>query len=320
MSTKRIVAVIISLLNAVLFVGLFLPLYEGENVLSGYAPYSYIITAFAILGMVTCILNKKVEMNYLTSGALILNVGGTLLNNILEGNSFAPGLGFWVYLIDGFLLLGVTFGYGVLAGPAGPPRPPRPPKPPKQKATQVVGGQGNPTSNTNGIVQQTNSLNMNMPVNNFQSLPVQQVEKEKAPMDLLLGGPQQPNSATAHMSELGLHSINITQDNLQGIDPNAVQAAPAPGGVPITNVSQQVPSAFPTNITQAPPVIQQAPAPGADVQQQMQQQVGQMQQQPVQQQLPPQPRPDLLAGSAMSGQMDNSPFNPQPPQGPGQFI
>ena len=60
MSTKRIMAVIIALLNAVLFVGLFLPLYEGENVLSGYAPYSYIIIGLAVIGMITCILNKKV--------------------------------------------------------------------------------------------------------------------------------------------------------------------------------------------------------------------------------------------------------------------
>lgn len=319
MSTKRILAVIIALLNAVLFVGLFLPLYDEENILSGYAPYSYVIIGFAVLGMVTCILNKKVELNYLTSGGLILYVGGTLLNNIMEGNSFTPGLGYWVYLIDGFLLLGVTFGHGMLAGPAGAPKV-KAAKPVKPKTTAVQGGIGNPTTNTNGVVQQTNSLNMNMPVNNFQSLPVQQVEKEKAPMDLLLG--TQPNAATSHMSELGLHSINISQDNLNGIDPNAQQAPVQPGGVPITNVSQQVPSAFPTNITQAPPVIQQAPAPapGADIQQQMQQQAQAMQQAPAQQQLPPQPRPDLLAGSAMSGQLDNSPFNPQPPQGPGQFI
>ena len=319
MSTKRIMAVIIALLNAVLFVGLFLPLYEGENVLSGYAPYSYIIIGLAVIGMITCILNKKVELNYLTSGALILYVGGTFLNNVLEGNSFAPGLGFWVYLIDGFLLLAVVFGHGMIGGPASAPKVKTKPV----KAQPVKGGQGNPTTNTNGIVQQTNSLNMNMPVNNFQSLPVTQVEKEKAPMDLLLGGAQ-PNSATAHMSELGLHSINITQDNLNGIDPNAQAQAQAPqGGVPITNVAQQqVPSAFPTNITQAPPVIQQAPAPapGVDIQQQMQQPAGAVPQQPVQQQIPPQPRPDLLAGSAMSGQLDNSPFHPQPPQGPGQFL
>ncbi len=285
MNSKRIVSIAIAAMNAILFAGLFLPYSNDQNLLNSLAPYSYIIAIYAIVGMVTCILNRKIEMNFLASGTIIAQFGGILIT-ILQNGYDLSGLkiGFYVYLVVGVILLILTIVYSIMASGASQ-------RGSGKLTTTTVNG-GTPTNG--GLVQQTNSLNMNMPVNNFKSLPVQLAEKEKAPMDMLLGGapqgvaaPQlQPNTVQSHMSELGLQSINISQDNPSGVVQNQMippQAlnAPAPQIQP-----------FPTNIVQAPPVNQA--------------QAG--------------PRPDLLAGSGMSGQLDNSPYNPNPPQGPGQFL
>jgi hypothetical protein len=333
MSLKRIVSILIALLNAILFVGLFLPFSGDNNVLKATAPFSYIILGFAVLGMLTCILNKKVELNYLTSGGIITLYVATLIGTIQNGlNINSLKIGFYAYLIAGVLILIFTFVQSCLSV--------SPSKVKVDKKKEIKQGQGNPTTNTNGVVQQTNSLNMNMPVNNFQSLPINQVEKEKAPMDLLLSPqPAGQNLITSHMNELGLHSVNISENNLNGVDPNAAAPVPVAGvEVPITNEPQQIPSAFPTNITQAPPVVGQPPIvgqppvagqPPVDAQPQVPPMAGQVGMPPMGgqvgvpqmgAQVPAQPRPDLLAGSQMSGQMDNSPFNPVAPQGPGQFL
>ena len=282
MSTKRIVSILIAVANAIIFVSLFLP-YSGDlNILESLAPSSYIIIAYTIIGMLACILNKKVELNFLTSGT-ILAILITSLIMVLDGGGSLGNLsfGFYVFFIDALLLFIFTFMHGIVRGGRG------------VTTTAVMG-----TSSTGGVVQQTNSLNMNMPVNNYQSLPVSKKEKKKAPMDMLMGAPQQqaPNTVQSHMTELGLQSINISQDNLTGIDPNAaqvVQAVPAQA-MPQQPVAQQqvVQQAMPVQSVPAQPPV--APQPGG--------------------------RPDLLAGSQMSGQMDNSPFNPVPPQGPGQFL
>ena len=49
MSPKRIVSIVIAVLNAILFVGLFLPYSANSNVMTALDPYSYIIIIFAIV-------------------------------------------------------------------------------------------------------------------------------------------------------------------------------------------------------------------------------------------------------------------------------
>ena len=280
MNTKRIVSIAIAVINAILFAGLFLPYSNDQNLLNALAPYSYIIALYAIVGMLMCILNKKIEFNFLASGTIIAQFGGILITILQNNYNLAElKIGFYVYLVAGIVLLILTTIYSIISGGASQ-------RGSGKLTTTAVGG----TTTNNGVVQQKNSLNMNMPVNNFQSLPVQKVEKEKAPMDMLLGGASntnmQPNTVQSHMNELGLQSINITQDNPTGAIQNQMVNPQS-----VNQPAQQL-QPFPTNIVQAPPV-NQAPAG---------------------------PRPDLLAGSGMSGQMDNSPFHPNTPQGPGQFL
>ena len=296
MSTKRIVSILIAVVNAIIFIGLFLP-YSGDmNVMESTAPYSYLILAYAIIGMLTCILNRKIELNYMTSGTILAIMISVIIVMIQDEIGLDDlSIGFFVFLIAGILLFALTFVHGFLRGGVSS----------RKAQTTAVSG----TTNTGGVVQQTNSLNMNMPVNNYQSLPVTQKEKEKAPMDMLMSAG--PNTVQSHMTELGLQSINISQENPNGVVPNAAAPVGVPIGMP-QPVAEQTP-AIPQTIVQQQPV-QQAP-----VQQPIQQAVAQPGA-PAPAPVPQQPRPDLLAGSQMSGQMDNSPFNPVPLQGPGQFL
>jgi hypothetical protein len=164
------------------------------------------------------------------------------------------------------------------------------------------------------------------------------VEKKKAPMDILLAGKDAPvplgstviqgnnNTVQSHMAELGLQSINISADNLTGEARASFGQPIAPGQIPQQPPHKIVQSPFgapkPNPVPQ--PAVQPAGAmpqqiPNAGVQQPMPQQMpqqmpGQMPQQGM-------PKPDLLAGSSMSGQLDNSPYNAKPIQpGQGQFF
>ena len=297
MSTKRMVSIIIAVLNAILFVGLFLPFSQGINVFNALDSNAYLIIIFAIVGMLMCILNKKIELNYLTGGA-ILGIFTPIIINYVRDYSFGSffssvSIGFFAYFLDGILLVVMTTIHGTLTNNR---------RFKSDKATTT-------TSNGNVSTQQTNSLNMNVPVNNFKSLPIKRKEKKKAPMDMLMQKESnQPANVQSHMSELGLHSINISKDNLTGVDPNAQQTinVQQPVQQPAQPVVEMQPAQTPmtvNNLYQAPGQVQQ-PAPA-------------MPQQPMQ---PQAPRPDLLAGSEMSGQMDNSPYNPNNNQGPGIFF
>ena len=246
------------------------------------------------------------------------------------GGQLSIGFGFIAIAVLTLFVLIATFIHGFFAKGISSK---------KGKKVTVVNGQ---QSQQTGM--KTNSLNMNMPVNNYQSLPVTRVEKQKAPMDILLAGKDAPvplgstviqgnnnnnnNTVQSHMAELGLQSINISADNLTG-------EAPASFGQPLPPqpVQQQVvqspfgapkPEPVPQPAPQPAGVMPQ-PIPNAGAQQPMPQPMTQPmpQQQPQQQPMPQQAmaKPDLLAGSSMSGQLDNSPYNAQPIQpGQGQFF
>ena len=304
MSSKRVVSIIIAVLNAVIFVGLFLPYSGGVNVLTALDPYSYIIIVYAVAGMIMCILHKKIEINYLTGG-LVLALCLTILISVLKVMPInylfqSVQIGYYVYFIDSIAMIVMTTIHGSLSN--------------KRRGLKEVGGTA-PT-------QITNSLNMNVPTNNYKSLPVNQKQKKKAPMDMLMGGPSQPADAKEHMGELGLQSINISADNLTGAQPAKAQ----PVNVQHLNVQPAQPVELNVgSLYQSMDGVQQ-PAPPPITQQPVVQQAPQAPQQPANapaaQPAPAQPmaRPDLLAGSEMSGQMDTSPYNPQSMDGPGIFF
>ena len=317
MSPKRIVSIIIALLNAVLFVGLFLPYSGGINVLTALDPYSYIIIVYAVIGMIMCILHKKIEMNYLTGG-LVLALCLTIMISVLKMMPItylfqSVQIGYYVYFIDSIAMIVMTTIHGNLSNKRS------------SRGLKEVNG--------NVPTQTTNSLNMNVPLNNFKSLPVNQKQKKKAPMDMLMGGGAGPATAQEHMGELGLQSINISKDNLTGTQPVKAQ----PVNVQHLNVQPAQPAELNVGSlfqsadgaqqqVAAVPVQQAAPVVNQQVVQQAQPAAGQQLVQPdaipeaQPQTAPPPPRPDLLAGSEMSGQMDASPYNPQNNGGSGIFF
>ena len=323
MSTRRVLGFAISLMEIIILITMFLSYgvnANGEtiNMMSALAPYSYVVFAFIGIGIITGIIGIKTEMNYLSAGANTMLIIGTVITLINYVNQYQQKLslpiGFIIYIVATFILLIATFIYGFMDKKSSRP------KIKKGKETVVNGG----------TQQVTNSLNMNMPVNNYQSLPVQMAEKKKAPMDVLLAGKDDPvpigstvvggAGVQSHMAELGLQSINISKDNPTGAMPNMApqmiqpqpmqQQVPQPEIPPIAPAPQIQPQDIPP-IAPAPQMIQTQPMAQPQMQQQVPQGVPQQ----------PMAKPDLLAGSTMSGQMDTSPFNSQPVQpGQGQFF
>ena len=302
MTTKRVLGFAISLLNIILVVTMLFPYSEQGSLLAAGAPTTYVIVGYAVIGVILGIAGAKVQMNFMSAGASTFFAASLLIGlfkaSSESGNLILP-IGVILFAVVSLLLFIATFIYSFMDKGSSKSKS-------KKKVTVVTGQtQGGPQ-------QMTNSLNMNMPVNNYQALPVNMVEKQKAPMDVLLAGKDNPvplgstvvggAGVQSHMAELGLQSINISKDNLTGAAPEPVAPLqPQPASM------VQPPMQQPLQNTQPMPVMQ----PGM-------QQVPQAQPAPV-----PQagPRPDLLAGSQMSGQMDNSPFNQQTVQpGQGQFF
>ena len=290
MTTKRVLGFAISLLNIIMVVTMLFPYSDQGSLLAVGAPTTYIIVGYAVLGVILGIIGIKVQMNFLSAGASSLYAASILIGLFTYAKESGEGvvlpIGTILFAVVSVVLFIAVFIYSFLDKGAASVK--------SKKKVTVVNAQ-----TQGGPQQMTNSLNMNMPVNNYQALPVNMVEKQKAPMDVLLAGKDNPvplgstvvgGGVQSHMAELGLQSINITQDNPTG-------AQPMPSA-PLT----QPPLSQPLQNTQPMPVMQpQTPAP--------------------QPQQPMQPRPDLLAGSQMSGQLDNSPFNQQTtPPGQGQFF
>ena len=292
MTTKRVLGFAISLLNIIMVVTMLFPYSDKGSLLVVGAPTTYIIVGYAVIGVILGIVGVKVQMNFLSAGASTLYASSILIALFTYASETGQGvvlpIGTILFAIVSVILFVATFIYSFMdKGSSGAKA--------KKKVT-VVNGQ-----TQGGPQQMTNSLNMNMPVNNYQALPVNMVEKQKAPMDVLLAGKDNPvplgstvvggAGVQSHMAELGLQSINISKDNPTGAQPmNQAPLAQPPMQQPLQN-------------TQPMPVMQ--PQVGAP--------------QPA-----PQPmgqRPDLLAGSQMSGQLDNSPYNQQTTQpGQGQFF
>lgn len=292
MTTKRVLGFAISLLNIIMVVTMLFPYSDKGSLLAVGAPTTYIIVGYAVIGVILGIVGVKVQMNFLSAGASTLYASSILIALFTYASETGQGvvlpIGTILFAIVSVILFVATFIYSFMdKGSSGAKA--------KKKVT-VVNGQ-----TQGGPQQMTNSLNMNMPVNNYQALPVNMVEKQKAPMDVLLAGKDNPvplgstvvggAGVQSHMAELGLQSINISKDNPTGAQPmNQAPLAQPPMQQPLQN-------------TQPMPVMQ--PQVGAP--------------QPA-----PQPmgqRPDLLAGSQMSGQLDNSPYNQQTTQpGQGQFF
>ena len=332
MSLKRVLGLSLSLLDLIVIVSLFLPYSAGKGLF--FASDSAMISAIILLvmsaiGFLFGIIGKNVEINYANFGAATF-YGLSILVTVIQAGATADffknvQFGFYVFMFGAVFGLIGSLVYNLTKGPDK-----------SNKTVTVVNG-----SNNNGVQQRTNSLNMNMPVNNYQSLPVNIAEKKKAPMDVLLRGKDSEvplgstvvgnNTVQSHMTELGLKSINISKDNLTGAIPGQlppVQKLPMPGqepvpGMPGMPASQQMPMPAAQPVQQAAPVnpavaaINQQINPGA---QQVQAQPG-MPVAPVGQpgmpgapmtQTAPQ-KPDLLAGSSMSGQLNSSPYN-EPPQ------
>jgi len=316
MTTRRVLGFTISLLQLILIVSMFLPFANNYTAFEALKPLSFLMIGFSALGFLLGIIGAKVELNYISVGVSITELVTTLIAMITQGGQLSIGFGFIAIAVLTFFILIATFIHSFFAKGVSPKK--------GKKVTVVNGGQ------TQQAGMKTNSLNMNMPVNNYQSLPVNRVEKKKAPMDILLAGKDAPvplgstviqgnnNTVKSHMAELGLQSINISADNLTG-------AAPASFGQPIA--PGQMPQQQPQQVVQSPfgdpkpnPVPQPAVQPAGVMPQQIPNAPAQ---QPMPQPMPQQgmPKPDLLAGSSMSGQLDNSPYNQQPIQpGQGQFF
>ena len=290
MTTKRVLGFAISLLNIIMVVTMLFPYSDQGSLLAVGAPTTYIIVGYAVLGVILGIIGVKVQMNFLSAGASSLYAASILIGMFTYAKESGEGvvlpIGTILFAVVSVVLFIAVFIYSFLDKGTASVK--------SKKKVTVVNAQ-----TQGGPQQMTNSLNMNMPVNNYQALPVNMVEKQKAPMDVLLAGKDNPvplgstvvgGGVQSHMAELGLQSINISKDNPTGAQPMAV--------APLT----QPPLSQPLQNTQPMPVMQpQTPAP--------------------QPQQPMQPRPDLLAGSQMSGQLDNSPFNQQTtPPGQGQFF
>lgn len=298
MTTKRVLGFAISLLNIIMVVTMLFPYSDQGSLLAVGAPTTYIIVGYAVLGVILGIAGIKVQMNFLSAGASSLYASSILIGLFTYASESGEGVvlpvGTILFAVVSVVLFIAVFIYSFMdKGSSGAKA--------KKKVT-VVNGQ-----TQGGPQQMTNSLNMNMPVNNYQALPVNMVEKQKAPMDVLLAGKDNPvplgstvvggAGVQSHMAELGLQSINITQDNPTGAQPMASAPLSQP---PLSTPPMQQPlqNTQPMPVMQPQPAAQPAPAPQ-----------------------PMQPRPDLLAGSQMSGQLDNSPFNQQTtPPGQGQFF
>ncbi len=316
MSTRRVLGFTISLLQLIIIVAMFLPFANNFNAFNALKPLSYVMIGFSALGLLLGIIGAKVELNYIFVGVSITELATTVIAMVTSGGKLSLGFGFIaIAVLTLFVLIG-TFIHGFFAKGATSKK--------GKKVTVVNGGQ-----QQNGM--KTNSLNMNMPVNNYQSLPVNRVEKKKAPMDILLAGKDAPvplgstviqgnsnNTVQSHMAELGLQSINISADNLTGESPASFGQPIAPGQIPQQPPQQIVQSPF--GAPKPDPVPQPAVQPAGVMPQQIPNAPAQ---QPMPQPMPQQgmPKPDLLAGSSMSGQLDNSPYNAQPIQpGQGQFF
>lgn len=317
MSTRRVLGFTISLLQLIIIVALFLPFASNVNAFTALKPISFVMIGFSAIGLILGIIGAKVELNYISVGVILTELITTIVASLMEGSQVTLNFGFFaIAVLTLFVLIG-TFIYGFMVKGVSPK---------KQKVTVVNGQQ-----KQNGT-QRTNSLNMNMPVNNYQALPVTRVEKQKAPMDILLAGKDNPvplgstviqgnNTVQSHMAELGLQSINISADNLTGEQPQPFAQQPVPPAPQAQQPAIQSPFGPPQPLNQVQPAMPEVqpipPAqPGAPMPQPIPNAGGQA---PMPQ--PAMQKPDLLAGSSMSGQLDTSPYNAQPVQpGQGQFF
>ena len=343
MSLKRILGFTISLMDLIIIAAVALMPY-GVNATTGVyesllsislAP-ALVLIIFHAIGFLFGILGKKVEINFVPLGASLFYTLSVFVGTIISGTLTSlfqnAGMGYHVIFVASIFGMVGTVIHDLSSDDKSP-----------KPAVTVMGN-----SNPNGVQQRTNSLNMNMPVNNYQALPVTVTEKQKAPMDILLRGKDAPppmgstvvqgNTVQSHMTELGLKSINISQDNLTG----AVQTQPSnePQLQQIPPMNQQMVGTMPAQAPMGQMPGQMMPeTPIPAMPQVAPMQIGQVPAQPplVEQAVPgavqpapmpqapagpaPMQKPDLLAGSAMSGQLDSSPYNSAPVQpGQGQFF
>ena len=356
MSLKRILGFTISLLDLIIIAAIAIMPYGVnastgvyESLLSVSKAPAIVLIVFSAIGFLFGILGKKVEINYANIGASLFYTLSVFVSTIMSGTLTSlfqnAGLGYHVIFVASIFGFAGTVIYAFSKDSNETSKP----------KVSVVGNTQN-----SGMQQRTNSLNMNMPVNNYQALPVTVQEKQKAPMDILLRGKDAPppmgstvvqgNTVQSHMTELGLKSINISQDNLTGAVqtqpsnepqlqqiPPMNQNMPVPGG-PALEQTMQMPGVAPQMgqpmpgqmmgeapmpgiPSVAPMTIGQAPGQPPLVEQNVPGGVPNNQMPPAPQGPVPMPKPDLLAGSAMSGQMDTSPYNSGPIQpGQGQFF
>ena len=338
MSLKRILGLTISLMDLIIIIAMFLPYSGSQSLMAASGAAAMPLIVMNAIGFIFGVIGKKSEINYANTGAALFFAVYILLVSINQNAmvEFLQNVGISYYILFVASLFGFL-GSAVYSFTSTAP---------KEKKPAKVSTQG-------GIQQRTNSLNMNMPVNNYQALPVTVQEKQKAPMDVLLraGDPTPPpigtqvvqgNTVQSHMSELGLKSINISQDNLTGAVQTPMNNEPQLQKIPPMTAQPMIMGGvppMPNQMNNVPGTMMEDPIPGIPTVAPMQIQPQQAKpplveqtvpggipnQQPVPGQQAPMaqnmPKPDLLAGSAMSGQLDASPYNSGPVQpGQGQFF
>ena len=184
MKKSRLYSVIDIILFVAIAVGYFLPFYNGsrDNMIKSMGE-AHMIIGFVLLliGLIGCIFNKK-ELGYLPCG-YFLGIQAYFYmsmhaNPQIHLSLKQIGIGVYVQFFPAFLAFMVTLISSFKASPKAPVAFNQGPRNNAQVSTTVNNGQ------------------MNMPVNNFQSLPVEQKEKEKTmPKPDLLAGTKVDNSS-----------------------------------------------------------------------------------------------------------------------------
>ena len=246
-----------SIINIVLFiliaVGYFLPYYNGssENMIKSMSEaHMFVGLAILLIGLIGCIFNKK-EMGYLVCGYFMGMHAYFYLymhsNSGIHLSLKQIGIGAYLQFFPAFLAFMVTLISSF-----------------KTKGTVVTEGVRN-----NAQVKTTiNNGQMNMPVNSFQNIPVEQKEKEKTmpKPDLLAGtkvdndsmfvnpnlmGPEENSNGMISKSEMDLFKqVNIisAESNpgqpipMNSLGPTPSLNIPTPAPVPPT------PNSMPMNL------------------------------------------------------------------------
>ena len=243
---KKMFTIISLILDIVVVAGLFLPYMAGNKAtlsiwqLFGNA-FAIAGVSFSVIGILGTIFNKN-ELNYLICGYYIgihiylFSVLHNDANFLLQFSNL--GIGFYVQAGGVFLLLLATFISGFF-----------------NKKENVVQEKRNNTE----VKTTVNNGQMNMPVNSFKSLPVENKEEEKTmPKPDLLSGVKQNNDSLFVNSNLFVNTSDTNNSLSSGpslLDPVHIpDSAPSMASMPSPSVQNSMPAGM-----MAPPVQNSMP-------------------------------------------------------------